>query len=84
MEHYKRMTKSGSVNIPAAMRHDLGIEHRDGLVITEAGGEIRIRPYTKKCVFCGSTERVGDFHGRGICAACAKIIAEKMGGAADE
>lgn len=72
LTNYKKMTKSGALNIPAAIRRDLGIEHGDPLVIDEHEGTVRIRPYLPRCTFCGSQEGVALFHGKGICGDCGR------------
>ena len=48
--------------------------------VEEHQGEIRIKPYTLRCNFCGTTEDVHEFHGKGICEACATKAFEKLGG----
>ena len=68
---YKKMTSHGSISIPVAMRRELGIEPKDPMIVEEHQGEIRIKPYTLRCNFCGTTEDVHEFHGKGICEACA-------------
>lgn len=78
--NYKKVSSHGSINIPAAMRRELGIEPKDPMVVSEHQGEIRIRPYTLRCIFCGGTDGVHKFHGKGICAACASGAFEKAGG----
>lgn len=57
---YKKMTSHGSISIPVAMRRELGIEPKDPMIVEEHQGEIRIKPYTLRCNFCGTTE---DVHG---------------------
>lgn len=77
---YKKMTSHGSISIPVAMRRELGIEPKDPMVVEERGGKIVISPYTLRCNFCGTTEGVNEFHGKGICMECAGKILEKLGG----
>lgn len=55
---YKKMTSHGSISIPVAMRRELGIEPKDPMIVEEHQGEIRIKPYTLRCNFCGTTEDV--------------------------
>ena len=50
------------------------------MIVEEHQGEIRIKPYTLRCNFCGTTEDVHEFHGKGICEACATKAFEKLGG----
>lgn len=77
---YKKMTSHGSISIPVAMRRELGIEGKDPMVVELKGDKIIISAYTPRCVFCGATEDVQQFHGRGICLGCASKALEKMGG----
>lgn len=77
---YKKMTSHGSISIPVAMRRDLGIEPKDPMVVEEHQGEIRIRPYTPRCIFCGVADGVHGFRGKGICGACAGKLLEETGG----
>lgn len=77
---YKKVTSHGSISIPVAMRRELGIEPKDPMVVEEHKGEIRIRPYTPRCTFCGVTEDVFTLDGKGVCTACAGRIMEKTGG----
>ena len=77
---YKKMTIHGSISIPVAMRRELGIEPKDPMVVEEYQGEIRIRPYTLRCNFCGVTDGVKKLHGKGICGACAAKVYQKLGG----
>ena len=58
------MTSHGSISIPVAMRRELGIEPKDPMIVEEHQGEIRIKPYTLRCNFCGTTEDVHEFHGK--------------------
>lgn len=78
---YKKMTSHGSISIPVAMRRNLGIEAKDPMVVEEQGGNIIISPYTPRCQFCGTTEKIGMIGGKGICPACARKAYEKLGGA---
>ncbi len=79
-KEYKKMTSHGSISIPVAMRRDLGIEPKDPMVVEEHQGEIRIRPYRPRCIFCGVTDDVNEFRGKCICGACAAKLLEKTGG----
>lgn len=78
---HKRVTSHGSVNIPVAIRRELGIEPRDPVVVEEAGGRIVISPYRNRCVVCGGTEAEGwiRIRGKDICMACAAEAAGKAG-----
>lgn len=77
---YKKVTSHGSISIPVEMRRNLGIEPKDPMAVEEYQGEIRIRPYTPRCIFCGVADDVREFRGKGICGACAAKIPGKAGG----
>ena len=76
---YKKLSAHGSINIPVAVRRDLGLEGRDPMELTVEGGEIRIRAYTPRCVFCGTPDGVKLFRGKGICPACARAVSGMEG-----
>ena len=80
MMTHKRLTASGSINIPVAIRRDLGLEGKDAMELSVEEGEIRLRAYTPRCVFCGATENVTMLKGKGICLACAGTAYKTMGG----
>ena len=65
---------------PRVNQYPGGIEPKDPMIVEEHQGEIRIKPYTLRCNFCGTTEDVHEFHGKGICEACATKAFEKLGG----
>ena len=77
---YKKMTSHGSISVPVAMRRELGIEGKDPMIVEEKDGKIIISPYTPRCVFCGSTENVTKFYGKGMCMKCAEKVLDKLGG----
>jgi transcriptional pleiotropic regulator of transition state genes len=78
---YKKMTSHGSINVPVAMRRNLGIEPKDPMVVEEKDGNIVISPYTPRCLFCGTTEIAGLIGGKGICHSCAEKAYKELGGA---
>jgi transcriptional pleiotropic regulator of transition state genes len=78
---YKKLTSHGSISIPVAMRRDIGLQGGDPMEVSQSGGNIIIRPYTPRCVFCGTSEGVHKFEGKGICSECAeKALAIMEGG----
>lgn len=48
--------------------------------VSQSGGDIIIRPYTPRCVFCGTTEGVKKFEGKGICRMCVEKTLAVMKG----
>ena len=74
---YKKLTSHGSISIPVAMRRELGIEPKDPMEVEEKEGCIMIKPYTPRCIFCGSTEIERTVKGKGICGECITAASEK-------
>lgn len=71
---FKRLTSHGSINIPVAMRREIGIEKGDPMEVERRGSEIVISQYVPRCTFCGEREDAMKFHDRFICPGCAKKI----------
>lgn len=74
--NYKRLSSHGTVSIPVAVRRELGLQGRDAVELTVRGGEITLRPYTPRCVFCGETDGVKLLSGKGICPECIEKLKE--------
>jgi transcriptional pleiotropic regulator of transition state genes len=60
----------GRIVIPAETRRLFNIREGDQLVISVEGSSIVLRKLEATCVFCGSTEQVSAFRGKGVCAEC--------------
>lgn len=72
---YKKMSSHGSISIPVAMRRAMGIEPKDPMEVTvNSRNEIVIKQYVLRCNFCGTTEDVKSFRGKGVCKICAREI----------
>lgn len=71
MMKYKRLSKSGSINIPVQLRREYGIRDGDAFEIdVSKDGTILLRPHVPRCVFCGESEDVKQMNGKGICVKC--------------
>ena len=71
----KRVNKSGGISIPVGLRRELAIRPGDALdVETDAQGNVILKRHLPRCVFCGSTEEVTLWMGKGICRTCAGQI----------
>ena len=70
--NYKKVSSHGSINIPVAMRRGIGIQGGDPMEVSLDDGVVTVKPYTPRCVFCGTTESVGKLFGKGICRKCAE------------
>lgn len=79
MEQYKKISSHGSVNIPAAMRRELGLEPRDPMILSTNGdGTIVLKAYLPRCIFCGGQEEIHKVSGRNVCFGCARKLYEKI------
>ena len=66
----RKIDDLGRIVVPAETRRLFNIREGDELAISVDGDSIVIRKLDATCVFCGSTEEVSDFKGRGVCAVC--------------
>lgn len=74
----KRITKSGGVSIPVGLRRDLSLQPGDALDVEVDGeGRVILIPHLPRCVFCGTTDSVVTYNGKGICQACANVIGRR-------
>lgn len=81
MNHVKKITSNGSVNIPIDIRRRLGILERDPVDVDVDGqGRIILTAHVPRCVFCGTEEDTAVLHGRRICRACCLQALERMKG----
>ena len=76
----KKISKSGGITIPSALRRDLGITGKEKVLISvDDSGDIKLKRIAGSCIFCGNYENLVNYEGRYICSECAK----KIGGLAD-
>lgn len=66
----RKIDDLGRVVVPAETRRLFNIHEGDELAISVENDAIVIRKLDAVCVFCGSSEDVGGFRGRGICSRC--------------
>ena len=71
----RKIDDLGRIVIPAETRRLFKIREGDELAISVDGDSILIRKLDATCVFCGSTEEVSGFKGRGVCASCRSSLA---------
>lgn len=71
----RKIDDLGRIVIPAETRRLFNIREGDELEISVDSGAIMLRKLEATCVFCGSTEDVGEFLGRGICGVCRGKVA---------
>lgn len=75
---YKKLSSHGSISIPADMRREIGIQGGDPMEVALEEGNITVKPYAPRCIFCESTEEVKLLHGKGICSVCVEEILDKL------
>ncbi|MEN8112754.1 MAG: AbrB/MazE/SpoVT family DNA-binding domain-containing protein [Actinomycetota bacterium] len=66
----RKIDDLGRIVIPAETRRLLSISEGDELEIGVEDEAIVIRKLEASCVFCGATEDVTPFKGRGVCRDC--------------
>ncbi len=71
----RKIDDLGRIVVPAETRRLFNIHEGDELAITVENGGIVLRKLEAVCVFCGTSEAVSSFEGRGICKGCRDKIA---------
>ncbi len=68
----KKISKSGSITLPAALRREYGLADGERFKITIDGedGTIMLQRTAGSCLFCGSGNELVVFNGRYVCASC--------------
>lgn len=71
MEFSKKISKSGSITLPAAMRRELGIDKGQRFKISLNGfGSIVLKRVQGECIFCKTDNNLLMYAGRYICNDC--------------
>ena len=70
----RKIDDLGRIVIPAETRRLFKIREGDYLTISVQGDSIVIRKLEATCTFCGSTEDVSAFKGKGVCVNCRSEI----------
>lgn len=71
----RKIDDLGRIVIPAETRRLFNIREGDQLAISIEGANIVLRKVEDTCIFCGSTDHVGVFKGKGICTSCRSQLA---------
>ncbi|HSG80253.1 MAG TPA: AbrB/MazE/SpoVT family DNA-binding domain-containing protein [Acidimicrobiia bacterium] len=66
----RKIDDLGRIVLPAETRRLFNIREGDELSISVSGNDILIRKLDATCTFCGTTEDVGSFKGKGVCGSC--------------
>jgi transcriptional pleiotropic regulator of transition state genes len=77
----KKIGKSGSITLPAAMRRSLGIESGERFSISvNDEGSVVLKRVQGECVFCKSDSNLIIHEGRFVCSGCLKVMNAKCEG----
>jgi AbrB family transcriptional regulator, transcriptional pleiotropic regulator of transition state genes len=71
----RKIDDLGRIVIPAETRRLFNIREGDELEVSVENNAIVLRKLEATCVFCGSTDDVEEFLGRGICGVCRSKVA---------
>ncbi len=66
----RKIDDLGRIVIPAETRRLFNIREGDQLTIAIEGANIVLRKLENTCVFCGTTDHVASFKGKGVCTTC--------------
>lgn len=66
----KKISKSGSITIPATIRRKLGIVAGDTFKIEEDNNGLVLKRNYGHCIFCGTDTRIKYFKKIAICEEC--------------
>lgn len=66
----RKIDDLGRIVVPAETRRLFNIQEGDQLTISVEGDSIVMRKLEATCTFCGSTDDVSPFKGKGVCSTC--------------
>lgn len=70
----RRIDDLGRIVVPAETRRLFNIKEGDALTIHVEDNDIILRKLVASCTFCGSSDEVAEFEGKGICQACVERL----------
>lgn len=82
----KKISKTGSVTIPAALRREYGLTNGDRfkIAVDEKDGTIILQRTQGSCLFCGADQRLIVFGGRFVCDGCVEKMSAAVRTAGNE
>ena len=71
--NYKKLSSHGSINIPVAMRREIGIQGGDPMEVSLNNGVVTVSPYMPRGIFCETNDEaaIHKLRGKYICSDCA-------------
>ncbi|MBQ7901749.1 MAG: AbrB/MazE/SpoVT family DNA-binding domain-containing protein [Clostridia bacterium] len=73
----REVDKLGRIVIPKELRRTMKMDSGDLVEIFVEGDSMVLRNYRPSCIFCGSSEMLGEFRGKPVCAACINDMRNK-------
>ncbi len=77
--YVRKVDDLGRLVIPVEVRRSLGIGVGDGVEVWVSGSDIVLLKYRPPCIFCGATEGLERFRGKGLCRECIGLLAKRLG-----
>lgn len=72
----RKVDELGRIVLPIELRRTLDIAERDELEIHLDGDKIVLCKHEPYCVFCGSSRRLTNYHGKMVCQDCIRNLSE--------
>lgn len=80
MQFNKKMSKAGSITLPAALRRTLGIEAGEKFSVNlQENGSVLLKRSQGSCIFCKSEDALISHNGRLVCQTCIDTLQTKVG-----
>ena len=70
----RKVDDLGRIVLPIELRRTLDIAERDELEIFVENDRIVLQKYEPACIFCSSSRGLNSFHGKNVCADCAREL----------
>ena len=66
----RKVDELGRIVLPIELRRTLDIAERDELEIYLDDDKVILKKYEPSCIFCGSSHKLIQYHGKNICQSC--------------
>ena len=71
MDYNKKLSKTGTLTLPAALRRELGVDQGERFkIIPKNDGSIELKRIQGECIFCKSDSHLLTYMGRFVCKDC--------------
>jgi len=78
---FKKISRGGSITIPAALRRNKGVQSGDGMEVKEVENGFLLVPAINHCLICENAENIIMVEGKPLCKGCIEKAVKKMEGA---